>query len=472
MSRIKILIALLFLGFQGFSMTSDTIGSQVWAGKLPIGGTQLTIVVNIYTLQHDSLAATLDSPDQGAKGIAISEIRLTKDSLMFKSKIIGASYAGGFNKTKDTVTGMFKQSGFNLPLTFSLQSGEYKVNRPQEPVPPFPYRSEEVTIHNHKDNVDLAGTLTLPPDPGTYPAVVLITGSGPQNRNEELLGHKPFLVLSDYLTRRGIAVLRYDDRGTGKSTGKFDSATTYDFASDAAAAVSFLQYRDEIDPRRVGAIGHSEGGLIVEILGASPDAPAFLVSMAGPSLTGEEILILQTALISKANGEKESDIEANEKLERDIYSIIKKNNDDVKATYKIKQTLTAFNNRMKGTEGYEPLDSTVMNARIQTLISPWFRTFLTLDPIEYIRKIKCPVLVINGSLDLQVPADENLAGWEKGLIFAGNSKYSIEKVEGVNHLFQHAQTGSPNEYSNIEETISPEVLTIIGNWILQTTGKK
>jgi pimeloyl-ACP methyl ester carboxylesterase len=266
--------------------------------------------------------------------------------------------------------------------------------------------------------------------------------------------------------------LRYDDRGTGKSTGKFDSATTYDFASDAAAAVSFLQYRDEIDPRRVGAIGHSEGGLIVEILGASPDAPAFLVSMAGPSLTGEEILILQTALISKANGEKESDIEANEKLERDIYSIIKKNNDDAKATYKIKQTLTAFNNRMKGTEGYEPLDSTVMNARIQTLISPWFRTFLTLDPIEYIRKIKCPVLVINGSLDLQVPADENLAGWEKGLIFAGNSKYSIEKVEGVNHLFQHAQTGSPNEYSNIEETISPEVLTIIGNWILQTTGKK
>ena len=194
--------------------------------------------------------------------------------------------------------------------------------------------------------------------------------------------------------------------------------------------------------------------------------------MAGPSLTGEEILLLQTALISKANGEKAEDIEANTKLEKDLYSIIKKNSDNEKAAYKIRQTLAAFDKKMKGTKGYEPLDSNVLNAQIKTITSPWFRTFLTLDPISNIRKIKCPVLVLNGSLDLQVPADENLAGWEKGLIFAGNSKYNIEKIEGVNHLFQHAETGSPSEYSKIEETISPDVLTLIGNWILQTTGKK
>ena len=340
------------------------------------------------------------------------------------------------------------------------------LNRPQEPKPPFPYRSEEVTFKNNAAGIVLAGTLTLPEKDGRYPVAVLITGSGPQNRDEALMGHKPFLVLADWLTRQGIAVLRYDDRGVAKSGGDINPATTFDFATDAEAALEFLKNRKEIDSTKIGFIGHSEGGIIAPIIASRRHDVAFVVLMAGPGITGEQILLLQPALISKAEGQDEKSINANNKLSRDIYSVLKKNHDNAIAEKKLRRLIADSDKKNARDTSYHRLSEQEIKGQIKSLTSPWFRCFLTLNPEEFLSKVTCPLLAIAGSLDLQVPPEEDLHAIEKAMIFAGNSHYRVEEFPGLNHLFQHATTGSPAEYPKIEETISPEVLDMIGKWIL------
>ena len=460
-------LILLLISFHGLSQDPELIekikGS--WSGSMKVGSGELTLVINISTGEKDSLIATIDSPDQGVTGIATSKVAANRDSLIVRSKVLMGSYMGAFDENFSTLKGKWKQSGMTFPLDLHHSFEKYSLKRPQEPKPPFPYLEKEVIIKNEDAKIELAGSLTMPENGGPFPAVILITGSGAQNRNEELMGHKPFLVLADWLTRNGIAVLRYDDRGYGKSTGPFSTSTTLDFASDVSAPIDFLQNQKEIDPTKIGLAGHSEGGLIAPIVAAERNDVAFLVLLAGPGLTGERILLMQSAIINKNAGLTEKEVAADNKLRTKIYTAVKKNSDNEKASSKIKALFRSEKKKHPDEKGLSQLDESQIAIFIQQCTSPWFRTFLVLDPIEFLSKVHCPLLALNGSLDVQVPAKENLEAIEKALIFGGNSNYTIEEIQGANHLFQHAKTGNIDEYGKIEETLSPEVLEKITTWI-------
>lgn len=300
----------------------------------------------------------------------------------------------------------------------------------------------------------------------------MISGSGPQDRNETIFGHKPFLVIADYLTRRGIAVLRVDDRGVGGSTGNFAEATTKDFASDALAEVEYLKTRKEINPRKIGLIGHSEGGLIAPMVAVvSPDI-AFIVLMAAPGLTGEQILYKQSALIVKVNGATEKEISRELNLMKKLYSVVKRVKDNTAAAKELRQIYEGYYESPAGKKKKESNNYTqIINRQIKALTSPWFRYFLTYNPVPALEKIKCPVLAIDGEKDLQVPPEEDLQIIKKALEKGGNKNFEIKEFPNLNHLFQPAKTGSPLEYSKIEETISPLVLKTISNWILKIVKK-
>jgi pimeloyl-ACP methyl ester carboxylesterase len=439
-----------------------------WAGTLTFQGIELRLVMNVSFNEGDSMIVTFDSPDQGAKDIPTSKVILREDSILVSSKIIGGKFSGKINADYSAMAGTWWQGGKTFPLNMVKQEKPVTLHRPQEPKPPYPYRSQEITFKNTTGGFELAGTLTLPEKVGRHPAVILITGSGPQNRDEELLGHKPFLVISDYLTRQGIAVLRYDDRGIAKSGGVFKTATTLDFATDAESALDFLKHQPEIDTNMIGFIGHSEGGIIAPIVASRRPDVAFIILMAGPGLTGAQIVLLQSELISKAEGMDEKSIKSNGKLNRDIFSALKKNQDNARAEKKIRALFDAADKKNASDTGYQKLTDQEVASQIENVTSPWFRCFLTLNPEVYLSQVRCPLLAINGSLDLQVPPKENLQAIEKALIFGGNSHYLIEELPGLNHLFQTATTGSPTEYAKIEETISPAALDVMGNWIRGT----
>jgi uncharacterized protein len=469
LNSIKILLILssLFSSLPGKSQTHDQIqkvkGS--WSGKLSVQGMELTLVFNLTANDQDSITITMDSPDQGAKGIATSKVILTTDSLIVKIKSLMGSYMGAFREDYSLLTGTWKQGGMSFPLDLKYQEKPVTINRPQEPKPPFPYLQEEVIINNKQGGFDLSGTLTYPKEGAPFPVVILITGSGPQNRDEELMGHKPFLVLADHLTRNGIAVLRCDDRGVGKSGGKFSTATTLDFAEDVSAMVDFLKFHSNIDSSRVGLIGHSEGGMVTSVVASERKDIDFVILMAGPGVSGEKIILLQSALLFKSNGATDKEIEAVLKEDEEIFSILKKNKDNDKASEKIRKAMNEFNKKQPAGNGTkEALDSET-DMKIKIFTSAWFRGFITLDPMKYLSHVKCPLLAINGELDMQVPPAENLEAIERAMILAGNSNYTVEMIPGLNHLFQTAPTGNPSEYGKIDETISPGVLDIITVWI-------
>jgi len=441
-----------------------------WQGKLKISAIELRIVFNISKDSEGKLSATLDSPDQGAYGIAVDEVIVNGDSLKFVINAVKGYYDGVLIADSVKIEGNWHQGGMTLPLSLIKNDVIEKINRPQEPKEPFPYKSEEVKFVNSEGGDTLAGTLTLPDKGGPFTAVILVTGSGAQNRNEELLGHKPFLVLSDYLTRNGIAVLRYDDRGVAESTGDFSSATSEGFASDALAAVEFLKGRNDID--KIGIAGHSEGGLIAPMVAVQSNDVDFIVLMAGPGIRGDSILILQTRLILKANGTEEKLIDRDLTLYRQIYNEIIKNTDD--AT--LKDSVTAlFNNAYSVLSDEERKQlgdkDTYIDSQLKMLLSPWFEFFIRYNPYPTLEKVKCPVLAINGEKDLQVPPKENLGAIENALKEGGNKDYKIVEMPGLNHLFQTCETGSPSEYSKIEETFSPDAMKVIADWINNLSKK-
>jgi len=466
-ARIVSLFVLIMASLHGLAQDQELIGKikGSWSGKIKVGAAELTLVVNIIPDEKNNFTVTIDSPDQGVKGIATSKVTVTLDSLIVKSAILKGTFEGAFADNYSTLKGKWKQSGMTFPLDLQHSFEKYSVNRPQEPIPPYPYLEREVTLKNEKANVELAGTLTMPQSGGPFPAVILITGSGPQNRDEEMMKHKPFLVLADYLTRKGIAVLRIDDRGIAKSTGTFATSTTLDFATDVSAEVDFLKKQKDIDTTRIGLIGHSEGGLIAPIVASEREDIAFIILLAGPGVTGEKILLSQVAILNRKAGLSDKEVKDDSLLRIKIYSIIKKNPDNDKATEKIKSLVTTFKKKNPDEMGFAKMDNNQLNLFIQQGTSPWFRIFLTLDPVNYLSKVHCPLLALNGSLDVQVPAKENLPAIEKAMIFGGNSNYSVEEMPGLNHLFQHATTGNIDEYSKIEETMSPDVLEKIAEWI-------
>ena len=392
--------------------TSALLGT--WSGKLNVGTASLTLVLHLE--QADGIVTiTLDSPDQGAKGIGTFKEYLSDDSLAIKVESIGMTYRA---KLKDgKLDGTFKQNGMSLPLV--LTRGDVaKPKRPQTPQSPFPYETEEVTFLNEKDGATLAGTLTYPvgydKQSKKKPVVVLfVSGSGQQNRDEEVFNHQPFLVIADYLARQGIATLRYDDRASGKSTGgDVKNATSEDFMRDAVAGLEFLRRQKKFS--KVGLLGHSEGGLIAFMLGAKKQTD-FIVSMAGPGVKGDTLLTEQT-------------------------------------------------NRMMSLSGL-PATMTVEKYRQQEDVQemPWLRWFIDYDPTNNIRSTRCPVFALNGDRDCQVISSQNLTAIRQ--LLPASKKNLIKEYPGLNHLFQHSTTGLPTEYGKIEETISPEVLQDIASWI-------
>ncbi|MDY9925463.1 alpha/beta hydrolase family protein [Methanosarcina sp.] len=443
----------------------------LWLGTLQVqGGAELRILFNISTRPDGSVNSTMDSLDQGAKEIPVDVVTYKDNNLHLGVKSILGTFDGTLLEDGKIIEGEWKQSGLTLPLVLSRIEKMPDTRREQDPVKPYPYDEEEVFYENEEAGVKLAGTLTLPQSEGPFPAVILISGSGQQNRDEEVLGHRPFLVLSDYLTLQDIAVLRVDDRGIGGSTGNFSQATTEDFAGDVLAGIGYLKSRKDIDPARIGLIGHSEGGLIAPLVAVQSSDVAFIVMMAGPGLTGEEILYLQSDLIARAEGMDNETITRNDILMKSMYSVVKEEQNNTIAAEKLRKLLTDelvnMSEEEKQNSGYS---ETALEAQIQTLLSPWMRHFLTYDPKPTLMKVRCPVLAMNGEKDLQVPPDENLQAIEEALKAGGNKDYITIELPGLNHLFQTAQTGSPSEYAKIEETISPAALELIAGWISERT---
>ncbi len=385
-----------------------------WSGKLNVGSASLTLVLHVE--QADGhVVITLDSPDQGVKGIGTFKEFLSDDSLAIKVEQIGMTYRA---KLKDgKLDGTFSQNGMKIPLVLT-RGDVVEVKRPQNPQPPFPYATEEVTFRNEADGATLAGTLTYPVGYGKQskkkPIVVLfVSGSGQQNRDEEVFNHKPFFVIADYLARQGIATLRYDDRATGKSTGgDVKNGTSEDFMRDALAGLEFLRQQKKFS--KVGMLGHSEGGLIAFMIGAKKQTD-FIVSLAGPGVKGDTLLTEQSNRILSLSG--------------------------------LPATMTVEKYRQQ--------------QDVQEI--PWLRWFIDYDPTSNIRSTRCPVFALNGTLDSQVIASQNLTAIRQ--LLPKSKKNLVKEYPGLNHLFQHCTTGLPAEYGQIEETISPEVLQDIAQWL-------
>ena len=443
-----------------------TVPFSIYSGTLPVGTIKLRIVFKIYKDKNNNLSATMDSPDQGATDIPVDAVTISDSTIRFDLPNLKAYYDGSL-QPDGSYQGTWFQGGTSLPLDIALTETEIVIKRPQEPKD-FPYDVEDVMFKNSKANIKLAGTLTTPEGNGPFPAVVLISGSGPQNRDEELLGHKPFLVLSDYFTRNGIAVLRYDDRGVGISEGDFADATSFDFANDADAAVAYLKSHSEFST--IGLAGHSEGGLIAPIVANQSEDVDFIILMAGTGLTGKEVLKLQGQLILKQTEISPEGLETYKHTQSAMLQIAVDIDNDEEALKKLSEESEAYGDLSKQDQQIIGYDPETFEAALKALLHPWMRTFLTLDPRPVLEKVKVPVLVVNGEKDLQVPPKENLSEIKAALDRGGNTNYEIHELKGLNHLFQTCETGAPIEYSLIEETFNEEAMDLMTRWILKRTA--
>jgi len=434
---------------------SDIDGT--WMGSLDAGAIKLRIVFKIVNTQV-GLTAQMQSPDQNPVWVPASSVARNGGSLTINLQGVGITFEGTISSDLGSIDGTFTQGAANLPLLLKRVKDESSLERPrpQNPVKPYPYREEDVTYTNKAAGNTLAATLTVPSGKGPFPAVLLIVGSGPHDRDESLMGHKPFLVLADYLTRKGIVVLRADKRGADKSTGNFEAATTADFADDAQAGVEFLKTRSEVDPHRIGLVGHSEGGIIAPMVAARDRDIAFIVLMAGPGVPGDQILVEQGRLIAEAGGASKEKADQSAAQEREVLALVETEKDNTVLEKELREKLAA-----------DGVPEAQIGASVNAAISPWFRYFLTYDPAATLRKVACPVLAINGEKDLQVPPAQNLPAIRKALEDGGNKHFEVDELPGLNHLFQTAKTGAPSEYGEIEETMSPVALDKMASWILK-----
>lgn len=448
---------------------------EAWVGKLNMGLMEPVMQFRIVTLASGETAAYFDSVTEGRTDFEATW-SIDGDTLKFDVAKIKLSFSGTLNEARDTAEGTWSQGGRELPLTLKMQNTAYDnvnvwENRPQRPVAPFPYDAEEVTFENKADNVTLAGTLTIPKKPGRHPVVILISGSGPQDRDESLMEHKPFLVLADYLTRRGIAVLRYDDRGTAESTGDFGPATTEDFARDASAAVEFLKNHDRINPMEIGLAGHSEGGLIAPLVVGLRDDVAFVVLMAATGVDGGTISISQSEAMTRAAEADEAEIEIAMAVNRAVIGIAAKAKPGEDFSGELEAALEEVIQTIPESEREEA--ATVLRAELKgqmgRLQGNWIQFFLSHDPRPALKNIKCPVLAVIGTKDKQVLPELNMPEIEKALTEGGNQDFEIVRLEGLNHLFQECETGALSEYVSIQETFNPKALATIGDWIIEHT---
>ncbi len=452
-----------------------------WQGKLNTGAIALRIVFHIKSDTAGKLSATMDSPDQSAYGLPVGDISLDGKSVKLALPAVNASLTGTLDDSGKEITGRWEQGGASLPLTITLSDKPIvPTKRPQTPEAPFPYIETNVTFPSIAKGITLAGTLTVPKGPGPFPAAVFVSGSGGQDRDETLLGHKPFHVLADQLARLGIASLRYDDRGVGLSTGDQAAGTSKDFANDAEGAVRFLKTTAHVKRNKIGFVGHSEGGLIAPMVAARNPDVAFVVMLAGPGVPGKDVILMQSEAIMKSMKASPAAI----KKSRDsqlrfiaaIEAVVRKNPsnpDPNKLVAALKKETDALIAALPPADKVEAQKNRAMvDAQVQQYATPWFRYFLNYDPRPALCKVKVPVLVLNGDKDLQVIASQNVPEVEKALRAGGNQRVTVRLMPGLNHLFQHSDTGSPQEYGSIDETFAPEAIKEITAFIRSVNRMK
>ena len=480
----------IIISFASLFVTLASSGQSLngnWEGTLDAMGKKIPLVFHINIEKDGKYSATFDSPTQQAFGLACSDVIVHADSVVILMAVVNGKYKGILDAGKKQLTGQWSQGGQLMPLNMKRTNevSEKKiVKRPQDPAPPFPYQSEDIIYYNADRSIRFGATFTVPlPDPNldyfrkpVYPTVLLITGSGMQDRDESLMNHRPFAVIADYLSRRGIAVLRIDDRGMGKSTGNFASATSADFAKDVEAGINYLKTRTDVDTTQLGLMGHSEGGMIAPMVASRRPDVKFIILLASPGVKITELMEQQVVDVSVAAGASENNMQEYRSLYRDILKIILSEKDTTVAKEK---AMIAFNEwkEEKGkklvslTTGVtdEESQSKYIDDQIRPLRGVWFDYFLRFDPETFLVNVKCPVLALNGEKDVQVSAKPSLAGIRAALTKVGNTHFTIKEMPGLNHLFQHCKKCSVSEYGNLEETFSPEAMEIIANWINNTS---
>ncbi|WP_339918366.1 alpha/beta hydrolase family protein [Yeosuana marina] len=459
------LITTLLIAFSILNVVSQDL-SGVWHGFTKNPDNKDILFVFLFEKTESGFVSTMAVPTFDVSGIKPKTTTFKNGKLSIDGSNVGMKYEGILNETTNLIEGNYTEGG--VLLTLNLKKGNpkmAKLNRPQEPVKPYPYYEEDVVFKNTKANVTLAGTFTRPNKEGKYPVVVLISGSGRHDRDGSIPMHKPFLVLSDYLTRKGIAVLRFDDRGFGKSTGDFSKATTADFAQDVLSAVQYLKSRSDINPKKIGLIGHSEGGIVAPLAANQTKDISFIVALAATGIPGSEVAVMQSKSLRPFPVSNEAEFEQNV---RKAIKIAVSNEEIAKK----RKELTIHNNSylapiLKSLGAADENISTFIEKETESVLKPWNTYFYDYNPANEFEKLSIPVLSLNGSKDTQVNATINQNAIRKALIKGGNNNYKIVELKNLNHLFQECKTGNINEYKDIEQTISPIALKEISNWILE-----
>lgn len=441
----------LFVLFSTISHAQNILGS--WIGEVPIPSGKLEFVFKI-SQDGNQYYSTLDIPKQGLNASKAETTTFSGNEIEMTFPSFNISYKGTLNDKDEIIGNLYKG---NNPTSLNLRRGTIVLNRPQEPKPPFSYHAEDITFHT-SDNIQLAGTLTLPNKKGKFPVVIIISGSGAQDRDGSMFGHKTYYVLADYLTKNGIGVLRFDERGVGQSEGDFDLATISSLSADINSAIKYLKTRKDINKKKIGLIGHSIGGIIAPKVAAKNKDVNFIVLLAAPAINGDKLMLLQKSASEKAMGLSELQTFQGRQIVKNAYNII------VNTTLEnqsLKDSIYSFYAKQYGS--LIPEDK--RNSLIQQVTANEVLSLIRSKPSEYLEQITCPVLALYGEKDLQVPAKENLAALKASFEKSGNKNVKLVELKNLNHLFQHSKTGMKSEYSQIEQTISPEVLDLIAEWI-------
>lgn len=433
-----------------------------WQGELEVQGMKIPLIFNI-TAEGSNFKSTMDSPKQGAKGIPVAKTSFSNNELFLEATNMNVTYKGTLQN--DKIEGLFIQNKIELPLILTKVTDvtAFIQRRPQTPKAPFDYPTEEVRFENPTDKNTLAGTISLPKDKKDFPIIIMITGSGSQDRNEEIFGHKPFAVIADDFAKKGIATLRLDDRGVGESSKGNDDATTASYATDINAAVEFLAKKGY---KNIGLLGHSEGGMIAPMVATSNKKVKFIISMAGPGIAIDQLMAMQIEKGGQLAGENPEKLKLDVEITKKTFQFIKNyKGNDLKSELE-KMYLIDF---QKYPDSIMPKENIAIEAKNESekFTNKWLLYFISFDPANYISKLKIPVLAINGNLDFQVDSKSNLNGFEKSLTKARNKNFKIVEMPGMNHLFQECTTGFVNEYGEIEQTISPKVLLEMSDWVLK-----
>jgi hypothetical protein len=471
---VKKIIIIFFLLVSSFVSYSQLTTSN-WSGMLNAGGQKIELRLHLIQNPDKTYSSNWDVPLQKAKGILSSKTELVNNQLTIEVKMIGATYTGMLNAAGNAIEGSWGQSGMSFPLNMEPLNEvleEKVLVKPQTPKPPFNYTVKEFTYEGANTKLTYGATLTYPNDNKRYPLVILITGSGRQDRDETIFDHKPFAVMADYLTKKGFAVLRVDDRGAGKSTGDFGKSTTADFALDVEEHLRYVKSLPMIDSTKIGLLGHSEGGLIAPMVAAQNKSVAFIVLMAGPGIEITQLMAVQNEMVLKSAGINQPSIDAYIPLYKQLMKTIiaiDNNEDAISQSKKIVKEWFSKTDKtfVKSTTNIssEADINQFATTMAQTLSTPWWKFFAAYNPQPSLQKVKCPVLAINGSADIQVPAAVSLRGIEAALKKGGNKQFTTKQFEGLNHLFQKCTKCTVPEYGELETTIEPEVLDTIGNWL-------